>query len=228
MRILPVLIAGFFGLISAAAQPTDPPSVSATDSVFDYIRKNKDRAITQAMIIDRDTIPLVVLDEVLLIATPSFNSDEARRRYFLLKRKVMKVYPYAVLAGTQLDTLNARLSRIKRKRDRKKYVREFQDYLEQSFEPELRKLTRTEGQILCKLVFRETSRTPYDLLKEYRSGWTAFWYGATASYYDIDLKKPYQPDLDDEDRLIENILLRAFQQDLLEERVKADIPTPKL
>ena len=81
---------------------------------------------------------------------------------------------------------------------------------------------------MCKLVFRETSRTPYDLLKEYRSGWTAFWYGATASYYDIDLKKPYQPDLDDEDRLIENILLRAFQQDLLEERVKADIPTPKL
>lgn len=200
----------------------------ASDSTFDYIRKNQGRAITQAMVIDKDTIPLVVLDEVLFITTPSFNTDEARRRYFLLKRKVMKVYPYAVLAGTQLDTLNMRLSKIKKKRDRKKYVREFQDYLEKTFEPELRKLTRTEGQILCKLVYRETSRTPHDLLKEYRSGWTAFWYGATASYYDIDLKKPYDPAGDEEDRLIENILLRAFQQGLLEERVKADIPKPKL
>lgn len=228
MKVFSVCFAALCAIGSLSAQPSKDSLVSASDSVFDYIRKNKDRAITQAMIIDRDTIPLVVLDEVLLIASPSFNTDEARRRYFLLKRKVMKVYPYAVLAGTQLDTLNARLSRIKRKRDRKKYVREFQDYLEQTFEPELRKLTRTEGQILCKLVYRETSTTPYDLLKEYRSGWTAFWYGATASYYDIDLKKPYRPDEDDEDRLIENILLRAFQQELLEERVKADIPKPKL
>ena len=77
-------------------------------------------------------------------------------------------------------------------------------FLEEKFEPELRELTRSEGQILSKLIYRETGITVYDLIREYRSGWSAFWWNTSANWYDIDIKQPYQPSLNQEDRLIEN------------------------
>ncbi len=222
-----LIVIGLLGWFSALGQIDTNKNVKA-DSIIDFVLKNKDRGITDALIIDGDTVPMVILDEILFIPKPAFDNDEARRRYYRLKKKVYKVYPWAVLAGTQLDTLNSRLNRIDKKRKRKKYIKEFQDYLEKEFEPELRKLTRSEGQILCKLIYRETGMTAFDLIKDYRSSWKAFWYNTTAYFYDISLKMEYDPSSNDEDRLIENILQRAFLEEILTERVKANIPKPEL
>lgn len=169
-------------------------------------------------VIEGDTIPWEALDEVLVLNQPTFSNQEAKRKYYILRRKVIKVYPYAVLAGNKLDSLNLRLSKIKSKRKRKRHIKKYQKFLEEKFEPELRNLTRSEGQILSKLIYRETNTTVFDLIKEYRSGWSAFWWNASASWYDIDLKKPYSPTTNKEDKLIENILLRAISQGLLQER----------
>jgi len=191
-------------------------SNSEPDSSFKPIDPKTIRPVT---IIEGDTIPWDVLDEVLVISTPTFDNDEARRRYYILRRKVIKVYPYAVLAGNKLDSLNLRLDGITKKRKRKKYIKQYQEFLEDKFEPELRELTRSEGQILSKLIYRETNVSVYDLIKEYRSGWSAFWWNTSANWYDIDIKKPYEPMQNQEDRLIENILQRSFTQGLLYERV---------
>ncbi len=184
------------------------------------------KTIRPVTIIEGDTIPWDVLDEVLVISEPTFDNREARRRYYILRRKVMKVYPYAVLAGNKLDSLNLNLDNITSKRKRKKYIKTYQKFLEEKFEPELRELTRSEGQILSKLIYRETGMSVHDLIKQYRSGWSAFWWNTTANWYDIDIKKPYKPAISDEDKLIENILQRAFSQGLLSERVPF-YPPPK-
>ena len=171
-----------------------------------------------AIIVDGDTIPILVLDEVLLVDKPTFNSREARRRYYILKRKVMKVYPYAVIAGNKLDSLNLLLEG-KSRRKQKRLIKDFQDYIREDFEEEIVKLTHSEGQILSKLVYRETGITTYDLISEYRSGWNAFWWNTIAYFNKIDLKTPYRPQEDEEDKLIEGILQRAFIQGYLKERV---------
>ncbi len=193
------------------AQTTSEPDSS--------IKKIDPKTILPATVIEGDTVPWVVLDEVLIISTPTFDNDEAKRRYYILRRKVIKVYPYAVMAGDKLDSLNLKLDDITKARYRKKYIKDYQKYLEERFEPELRKLTRSEGQILSKLIYRETGLTVFDLIKEYRSGWSAFWWSSSANFYDIDIKEPYQPTVNQEDRLIENILQRSFSQGLLHERV---------
>lgn len=223
MRIIALIIA--LGLAAMVRAQQDTARNAPADSIFNYLIQNRGQ-FTSAMVIDGDTVPWQILDEVLLVPTPSFDSDEARRRYYLLRRKVYRVYPYAVMAGTQFDTLNARLNRITKKRKRKQYIKEFQDYLEQRFEGELRNLTRSEGQILCKLIYRETDWTAYELLSEYRSGWTAFWYNVTANWYDISLKTGYAPETVDEDKLIEGILRKAFSTGDLVERERAPVKSP--
>lgn len=185
----------------------------------DTTNNPKSRVVRPYSIIEGDTVPWDILDEVMIVVTPTFDNDEAQKRYYILRRKVMKVYPYAVMAGDKLDSLNLKLDGLTSNKRKKKYIKEYQEFLEERFEPELKQLTRSEGQILSKLIYRETGMSVFDLIKEYRSGWSAFWWSTSASWYDISIKAPYQPKVVSEDQLIENILQRAFQQQLLEERV---------
>ena len=130
------------------------------------------------LIIKGDTITgqSIDLEEVVILPRLRLNTNEERRRYLILQRKTLKVYPYAKLAAERLETLNARMAGVKSKRQRKKYTRMVQKFVENEFADKLKKFTITEGQILIKLIHRQTGETAFDLIKELRSGWRAFWY----------------------------------------------------
>ena len=162
------------------------------------------------LVIEGDTIPWTVLDEVLFVPKPTLNDFQARRNYYLLTKKVRRVYPFVREAVLRMDSVNIALEGIDRRRQRRKYTKQYQKYLEDKFEPELRKLTRSEGQILSKLIYRETGLPVYEIIKTYRNGFSARFWSMTAWWYDIDLKRPYDPINDPEDQLIENILIRKF------------------
>ncbi len=183
----------------------------------EYVEMQPDSSETFYYIIEGDTIPreIIDLDEVVLLNKLEFNSKEDRRRYLILRRKTRKVYPYAKLAADRLTTMTQRLEQMERKRDRRVYTRRIQKYIEEEFSEKLKKLTRTEGQILVKLIHRQTGRTAFDLVKELRTGWRAFWYNTTANVFDITLKEEYEPFEDKEDYLIEDILERSFQDNQL-------------
>lgn len=178
----------------------------------------KDTTEVHYMIIEGDSIPVtsVELDEVMVLPNLKFKDREARIRYIILRRKTLKVYPYAKLAAERLETLQKRLDALERKRDKKRYSKIIQNYIEEEFSAELKKLTKTEGQILVKLIHRQTGKTTFELIKELRSGWRAFWFNNTASLFDISLKREFIPIEVEEDYLIEDILQRAFQNEQLE------------
>ncbi|CAM3483977.1 DUF4294 domain-containing protein [Zobellia roscoffensis] len=176
-------------------------------------------SVTEKMIIvEGDSIfrNSIDLDEVYLFGKLKFSSYKDKLRYYILRRKTLKVYPYAKLAAERLEELNDSITKIKKRRHQKKYTKEIQKFIEEEFSEELKKLTRTEGQILVKLIYRQTGETAFELVKELRSGWRAFWYNTTASMFKISLKERFQPDQVHEDYLIEDILQRAFAEFKLE------------
>ena len=183
----------------------------------DYKEQKNDSVDSFYYIIEGDTIPreFIDLDEVILLNKLEFNTKKDRRRYLILRRKTRKVYPYAKLASERLMVMTSRLETIENKRDRKKYTKRVQKFIEEEFSEKLKKLTRTEGQILAKLIHRQTGRTAFELVKELRTGWRAFWYNTTANMFDISLKKEYQPFDIKEDYLIEDVLERSFQANIL-------------
>lgn len=185
---------------------------SSLSAQIDTLSKVKDGAspIVGQLVVGGDTIPWSVLDEVLFVPKPTLSDHQARRNYYNLTRKVRRVYPYVREAALRMDSVNMQLEGIDKKRQRRKYTKQYQKYLEERFEPELRKLTRSEGQILSKLIYRETGMPVYDIIKTYRNGLSARFWSLTAWWYDIDLKRPYDPLNDPEDQLIENILVRKF------------------
>lgn len=175
------------------------------------------------IVIEGDSIlrSAIDLDEVFLFSRLRFDSYKDKVRYYILRRKTLKVYPYAKLAAERLQALNERLKYIESRSQRKKYTKMVQKYIEDEFSAELKKLTRTEGQILVKLIHRQTGKTAFDLVKELRNGWRAFWYSNTAKLFKISLKEEFHPERVHEDYLIEDILQRAFALDRIEKQPSA-------
>ena len=158
----------------------------------------------------------IALEEAYVFGKLKFSSYDEKLRYYILRRKTQKVYPYAKMAAERLVELNDSLANMKNNRKRKKYTKKVQKFIEEEFSEELKKLTRTEGQILVKLIYRQTGTTAFDLVKDLRNGWRAFWYNTTAKLFNISIKEEFHPDLVEEDYLIEDILQRAFSKGKLE------------
>ena len=198
---------------------------TSTFAQIDTLKLEKEKDTVQVMyyIIEGDTIAreMINLDEVYLLKKMQFTSKEDRRRYLILRRKTRKVYPYAKLAAERLTTMTERLKTIEKNRDKKRYTKRIQKYIEGEISDRLKKLTHSEGQILVKLIHRQTGTTAFDLVKELRTGWRAFWYNTTASFFEISLKEEYNPFEVEEDYLIEDILERSFRDYILERQEPA-------
>lgn len=151
------------------------------------------------------------LEEVLVTNKAyNFKSEDERKQFMLLQRRVMRTYPYAKIAAERLTALNNGMSLLKTEKDKKKYFKIVEHYLTNEFEEQLKKLSRKDGQILVKLIHRQTGTTTFQLIHDLKSGWKAFWANNTAHLFDIDLKMKYEPAVVAEDYLIESILYRSF------------------
>lgn len=144
------------------------------------------------------------------------SDPEARKQFLLLQNRVYKTYPYAKLASERLTILNKGMANLKTNKEKKRYFKIVESYLNDEFEAKLKKLSRKQGQILVKLIDRQTGTTTYELLKSLKSGWKAFWSNTAASMFDINLKTKYAPFDVNEDYLIETILVRAFDSGRLQ------------
>lgn len=171
-----------------------------------------------------DTIfgPTVQLDELVIDKRKIKADEEARKQFLILQRRVYRVYPYAKTASERLTMLNQGMQKLSSDRDKRKYFKIVENYLTNEFEQQLKNLSRKDGQILVKLIHRQTGSTTFQLIKDLKSGWKAFWSNNTAKLFDINLKTQYEPIAVNEDYLIETILTRAFVAGRLESQPPAN------
>ncbi len=187
-------------------------------AAFSQKKDSLPKPLDEYVLLKKGDTLLIKLDEISILPKNKYKSQLDIRYYYWFRRKVFKAYPYAKLAAERIDTLNVRLSKIKSKRKRKRYIKRIQKYLEGEFTAPLKKMTSTEGRILIKLIHRQTGKTTYQNIKNLRSGWKAFWYNATANIFKLSLKSEYHPESNNEDYLIETILFKAFTEERLQEQ----------
>jgi len=167
-----------------------------------------------------DTMKIVQLPEVLIYRGDEID-EESKKNFLILQRRIQRVYPFAKATSERLVALNKGMARLKTEKEKKKYFKIVEEYLEKEFEGKLKKLSRKDGQILVKLIHRQTGSTTYDLIKEQKSGWKAFWANKTARVFSINLKTEYNPYDISEDFLIETILVRFIQEGKLPNQTPA-------
>lgn len=136
--------------------------------------------------------------------------ENYRRDMNILRNRIRRVYPYARATAENLIVLNENLEKMTTNKQKRQYIKRSQKYLEEQFKERLKKLSRNDGKILLKLIYRETGQTTFSLIKEFKSGWTAFWSNTTAKAFSLDLKSQYHPDSDLNDFYIETQLNYLF------------------
>ena len=141
-----------------------------------------------------------------------FRSNEERKSFFKLKRRVLKVYPFAIETKQKVDSLNYELNKIGKKRKKRKYIKAVTKLVKKQYTKALKNLTMKEGKILIKLIYRETGISTYDLLREYRGWWNTTMWQTFARMYDLNLKTSFDPINVREDMFIDKIIEQAKRE----------------
>ncbi|MGC8804024.1 MAG: DUF4294 domain-containing protein [Bacteroidales bacterium] len=157
-------------------------------------------------VIGQDTFYVGNITPVYIYSPRIFTEEEKReyQKYVRLVYNVKRAYPYAKIAAQVYRQVDDSVRKIPSKKLREEYVARVEAELKQRYEPELRKLTITQGRILIKLFYRETGNTTFDAVKEFRGSFEAFFWQALARVFGSNLKARYDPE--GEDRDIEEIV----------------------
>lgn len=161
--------------------------------------------IANFSIIDGDTIFISNMPKVDIL---EFKYKDEKNQYRILKRRVLKVYPYAILAKEKLNTIQNGLDSIPKRRHKKRYTKQMLKWVKEEYSDRLKNLSMKEGKILVKLIYRETNLTSYEIVKSYRGSFNAFFWQTMAKIWENNLKTEYDPLNNKEDKLIEHILLQ--------------------
>jgi hypothetical protein len=181
--------------------------VIALLSIFNISSIAQDKVLVAPFtIVNGDTFFVADVPEVEVLA---FKDKNERTKYYILKRRVIKVYPYALAAKEKLVSIQNGLDSIPKRRHKKRYTKEVAKWVKEEYADKLKNLTMSEGKILVKLIYRETNITSYEIVKSYRGRFNAFFWQTMAKFWDNNLKTEYDPVNNREDMLIEHILIQA-------------------
>lgn len=160
--------------------------------------------ILMGLIEGNDTIIHKNIDEVLVMPKRKFKNKRQRRRYTRYMLKVKKVYPVAVKARELLAKYEPQYYALEEQRDRRKLMKELEKELLADHKEDLKKWSISDGKILLKLINRETDRTAFSLIKDFRGDVRAVFWQGIARIFSNNLKSGYDPD--EEDRYLEEIV----------------------
>ncbi len=150
-----------------------------------------------------DTVIVASLDRVSVSSPRAFETDEEYKKYMRYRRAAVKVYPYAVEAIKTYREVNAETEEMKKKRKQRKYIRHTQKDLKDDFSEQLKKLTKTQGFVLTKMIERELDVPMHDLIKDLRGGMTATYWSTMGWLWGYKLKEGYA---EGDDRILDMVL----------------------
>ncbi|MBF0596234.1 DUF4294 domain-containing protein [Faecalibacter rhinopitheci] len=148
--------------------------------------------------------------------TIQLKTDLDKKYYFWLRRRVRDVWPYVRTAVREYNSVRDTVSTMAKKRDQRKFIKQRQRDLGDKFEKDLKNMTVSRGQIMTKLIHKETNKTTFEIIKELRGGISAFLYNTAGGIYDIRLKQTFDPNRTREDLYILVILQRDIAAGVLQ------------
>lgn len=185
MKVFAAILLFFIVIVSGEAQ-SDSATVD-TAAGRSYLIQNVER--------DGVTLPEIAIKEVTVVGRPK--KEAARkseyRKYERLIYNIRKVYPYALTVRQKLDEVNVKMGELESDKLRREYIKQFEKDVFSEFEDDIRDMTITQGRLLIKLIDRETQNTSYNLIREYRGGFTAAFWQGIARIFGTNLKEEYDP-----------------------------------
>lgn len=167
--------------------------------------KGNDTILLGGIVVGADTFAMVYLDDYEKTGKLPRHLARKRAAYDRLRYNIYKVYPYAIIAAEVLKDVDVNLDKYQDdKKKRKEYLKTIEKELNKRFKGELEELTITQGQLLVKLINRQTGKNCYSIIRELKGGFSAVVWQSVALIFSNNLKREYDPY--DRDKEIEAIV----------------------
>ena len=151
-----------------------------------------------------DTMYLAWLHELWVYPPIRFKNKRQEKFYWHTVRDVKKCLPYAKMITADMAYADTELAKLPDDKARRKWWRSYERYLFRKYEKDFRGMYASQGRMLMILLDRETDRTSYELIKQYKGKAAANWWQFIAKLFKNDLKEEY--DATDKDRITERII----------------------
>lgn len=168
--------------------------------------RGNDTILLGGIVVDKDTFAMVFLEDFYLTGKLPRHLAKQREAYNRLRYNIYKVYPYAIIAAEVLKDVDVNLAKYEDdRRKRKEYLKSVEKELNKRFKGELENMTISQGQLLVKLINRQTGKNCYGIIKELKGGFSAVVWQSVALIFNNSLKREYDPY--DRDKEIESIVV---------------------
>ena len=180
------------GSVAAQTPKPAPMKLGKNDTIKTYMT-----------MVDGQPIPWIMYGEIKIVDTRIFLTQADRDAYNRLEYNVKRVWPYAQFAGQRYQQLQRDLALTADKHKQKELVAACNNQIKDLFKREVENLTISQGEVLIKLIDRQTGNTSFELVKQLKGGLDAFMLQSVARLFGHNLKETYDAD---EDRDIESII----------------------
>ena len=167
-------------------------------------KSKNDTLQVYAFVVDGDTIPGGWLIEADVTAKMPEKWKNYWKEWTRLRNAVYVTYPYAKAAGKVFNLVNSELTNVTDKKQRKAIIKSHEKELKKEFADKITNLSVYQGKVLMKLIYRETGNNCYELIHEYKGGFTAGFWQTIAIIFGSNLKQNYDPV--EKDKAMESIV----------------------
>lgn len=185
MRSCTVIILSLLITLSASGQNDTASSVRDTSQGRVYLLQEVER--------NGELLPEVEIKEVTIVGNKNAPRKVIIRKYDRMIFNLKKVYPYAMIVRDKFEEVNMKLAAMPDEKERKQYLKSVEREVLGEYEDDIRDMTITQGKLLIKLIDRETMNTSFDLIKQYRGGFSASFWQGIARIFGTNLKAEYDP-----------------------------------
>ena len=202
--IAAILLLFVAGLCSAWAQePSGAPVLPDAENIG--TGRLRDARGYYWTVIEGDTVKMIVLNQVTVFPPMKFKNKKEEEFYWRTVRDVKKTLPYAkLICETLLETYEY-IETFPTKKEREDYLKEMEGAIFKQYKPVLKKFTKSQAQMLCKLIKRETDQSGYSIIKAFLGSFRAGFWQTFGRFFGVNLRVDYRPEKDRKDAIIERV-----------------------
>lgn len=164
--------------------------------------------------IDGEHVMMIVLNEVVCYPQLKFKNKKEEEFYWRTVRDVRRALPYAkVICETMIETYEY-IETLPTKEERDRHIKEMEGAVFEQYKPVLKKFTKSQAQMLCKLINRETDQSSYNILKAFLGTFRAGFWQTFGRLFGVNLRTDYRPEKNDKDAVIERVATMIEQGQL--------------
>ena len=200
-RLLAAVFAGLFLLLSGAggeafAQEEEPELRVKVKAYEGYTH-----------IIDQygDTCRLTYIREIVVFPPLKFKNKKEEQFYWRTVRDVRKTLPYAKLAFATLCETYEYIQTIPDKKERERHLKTLEKDIFQQYKPVVKKMTKTQGKVMLKLINRETDQTGFNIVKAFLGSVRAGFWQTFGRFFGINMRVGFHPEKNKEDAIIDRV-----------------------